>query len=217
MDASQDHRAPLPPDEVVVTRIRAGDESMFAQLLDAWSRGMLRTARAYVSTRESAEDVVQDTWVAVLKGIGRFEGRSTLRTWVYRILVNTAKTRGVKDGRTVALADVDAGPTVDPARFRGLADPYPGGWKEAPPLWPSVETEVEHRELWRKVEEAITRLPSRQRVVITLRDVEGYTSDEVCAVLEVSAANQRVLLHRARAAVRATLEEYFLVSGGARR
>ncbi len=204
--------AGLPPDDVIVRRLTAGDEAMFAQLLDAWSHGMMRAARAYVATWESAEDVVQDTWLAVLRGIDRFEGRSSLRTWTYGILVNTAKTRGVKESRTVPLASLapeDSGPTVDPARFRGPDDPYPGHWKEFPPAWPSVETEIEAREMRTRIEAAIGDLPARQRVVITLRDVDGYSSEEVCGILEISAANQRVLLHRARAAVRGRLEEYF--------
>jgi RNA polymerase sigma-70 factor (ECF subfamily) len=202
----------LPRDEVVVGRLKAGDEAMFARLLDTWSRGLLRAARGYVSTQESAEDVVQETWLAVLRGIDRFEGRASLRTWVYRILVNIAKTRGVKDSRTVPFADLapdDTGPTVDPARFRGPDDPYPGHWKEFPNAWPAVETEIEQREVRSRITAAVGDLPQRQRIVITLRDIEGYSSEEVCAILEISAANQRVLLHRARAAVRGRLEEYF--------
>jgi len=201
----------LPPDEVVVDRLKAGDEAMFARLLDSWSRGLLRVARGYVSTHESAEDVVQETWLAVLRGIDRFEGRASLRTWVYRILVNIAKSRGVKDSRTVPFTDLtaeDMGPTVDPARFRGAADPSPGHWKQAPPAWPSTDTEVERREVRSRISTAVAELPQRQRVVITLRDIEGYSSEDVCAILEISAANQRVLLHRARAAVRGQLEEY---------
>jgi RNA polymerase sigma-70 factor (ECF subfamily) len=210
----------LPSDDVIVARLRSGDEAMFALLLNAWSSGLSRAARAYVSTKESAEDVVQDTWLAVIRGINRFEGRSSLRTWVYRIMINTAKTRGVKDKRTVPMTDLtpeDSGPTVDPSLFRGPDDPYPGHWKEFPPQWPSVETEVEGRQVRQRIEEAIGRLPARQRIVITLRDVESYSADEVCALLEISTANQRVLLHRARAAVRADLESYFTADEGARR
>jgi RNA polymerase sigma factor (sigma-70 family) len=202
----------LPPDEIIVGRLRAGDEAMFARLLDTWSHGLLRVARGYVSTHESAEDVVQETWLAVLRGVDRFEARASLRTWVYRILVNIAKTRGVKDSRTVPFADLapdDGGPTVDPARFRGPDDPYPGHWKQSPAAWPSTDTEVERREVRSRIDHAVGALPQRQRIVITLRDIEGYRSEEVCAILEISAANQRVLLHRARAAVRGQLEEYF--------
>jgi RNA polymerase sigma-70 factor (ECF subfamily) len=192
-------------DATIVARLRAGDEAMFAELLDTWSRGMLRVARAYASSDESAEDVVQDTWLGVIRGIDRFEGRSTLKTWVYRILVNTAKTQGVRESRTVLYGDADGGPTVDPARFRGPDDPYPRGWKEFPPVWPSPESEVVSGEVRDRIEAALTDLPHRQRIVITLRDIEGYSSEEVCAILDVSAANQRVLLHRARAAVRGTV------------
>jgi RNA polymerase sigma-70 factor, ECF subfamily len=203
---------PLPPDEVVVDRLRTGDEAMFAAMLDAWSPGMLRAARAFVADDHTAEDVVQEAWLGVLKGIGGFAGRSSLRTWVYRILVNTAKTRGVRDSRTVPVSslgptDEDRGPTVDPARFGCPGDPYPGHWRSAPDAWPSPEQAVVTTELRRQMARALAALPARQRLVITLRDVAGYTTEEVCAMLEISAGNQRVLLHRARASVRAALEE----------
>jgi RNA polymerase sigma-70 factor, ECF subfamily len=202
----------LPPDQDIIGRLRVGDQAMFARLLDAWSSGLLRAARAYVASHESAEDVVQDTWLAVLRGIDRFEGRSSLRTWVFRIMMNIAKTRGVRDSRTVPLADlaVDDGPTVDPDRFQGSIEAYPGHWRVFPAAWPAdVEAQVEHGEVRTRIHAAIGELPDRQRIVITMRDVEGYDAEDVCAVLEISAANQRVLLHRARAAVRGRLEEYF--------
>jgi RNA polymerase sigma-70 factor, ECF subfamily len=203
----------LPPDDVLVAGIRTGDEATFGLLLDAWSSGMVRAARAYVVNEQSAEDVVQDTWLAVLRGADRFEGRSSLRTWVYRILVNTAKTRGVRENRTVPVAGFgsgggDEGPTVDPSRFRGPGDAYPGHWKESPPAWPSPESDLVAREVRQAVDAAVADLPARQRIVITLRDIEGYGAEEVCEILDISAANQRVLLHRARAAVRGRLEEY---------
>jgi RNA polymerase sigma-70 factor (ECF subfamily) len=183
---------------------------MFARLLDAWSSGLLRAARAYVATHESAEDVVQETWLAVLRGVDRFEARSSLRTWVYRIMINIAKTRGIRDRRTVPLADLADTPTVDPARFQGPDEPYPGHWRTFPQAWPTdVEAQVETGELVARINAAIGDLPHRQRIVITMRDVDGYDADDVCAALEISAANQRVLLHRARAAVRGRLEEYF--------
>jgi RNA polymerase sigma-70 factor (ECF subfamily) len=187
---------------------------MFAHVLDAWSGGMLRLARAYVSTDASAEDVVQDTWLAVIKGLDRFEGRSSLKTWVYRILVNTAKNRGVRESRTVSwtslvAAQEDVGPTVDLSRFQGRDEELPGHWREPPPMWPSAEAQVAAFEVRAQVEAALSELPYRQRAVITLRDIEGYSAEEVCSVLDISAGNQRVLLHRARAAVRARLEEYF--------
>jgi len=206
----------LASDEELVVRLRGGDGTAFAALLDAWSHGMLRVARGYVASEQAAEDVVQETWLAVIRGIDRFEGRSSLRTWAYRILVNIAKTHGVKDSRTVAwssLGPEDQGPTVDPDRFRGPDDPYPGHWRRFPDPWPSPESEVVSREVRSLVEAAVADLPHRQRVVITLRDIDGYTSEEVCAILGVSAANQRVLLHRARAAVRGRLEQYFTAEG----
>jgi len=163
---------------------------------------MLRLARAFVSTGASAQEVVQDTWLAVLKGFDGFEGRSAFRTWVYRILVTTAKKRGVREGRSIPWSSVapgDHGPTVDPGRFRGHDDRYPGGWREFPAAWASpVEND-------RVLGEILDGLPERQRAVLALRDVEGHTSREVCELLDLTAANQRVLLHRARAVVRERL------------
>jgi RNA polymerase sigma-70 factor, ECF subfamily len=211
----------LPPDADLVAALRAGAEATFAMLLDAWSPGLLRTARAYVATAEAAEDVVQETWLAVIRGVDRFEGRSSLRTWVYRILVNIAKTHGVKDSRTLTWSslsgDEDAGPTVDPGRFQGPDEPYPGHWRRIPDAWPSPESQVVWREARAMVDAALADLPHRQRVVITLRDVDGYSSEEVCSILDITAANQRVLLHRARAAVRRRLEDYFATSGAGAR
>jgi RNA polymerase sigma-70 factor (ECF subfamily) len=203
----------LPADEVVVARLRARDEAMFAALIDAWSPGMLRAARAYVADEHTAQDVVQEAWLGVLRGIGGFQQRSSLRTWIYRILVNRAKTRGVRDARTIPVsslspADDSQGPTVDRARFRGPDDPYPGHWRSQPPAWPSPEDDALTAETRKHLAIALAALPARQRTVVALRDVEGYTSDEVCDLLELSAANQRVLLHRGRAALRAALETY---------
>jgi RNA polymerase sigma-70 factor (ECF subfamily) len=175
---------------------------------------MLRLARSFVSTDTSAEEVVQDTWLAVVRGIAAFEGRSTLKTWVFRILVNHAKTRGAKESRVIpfgSLLSEDEGPTVNPSRFRPPSDPYPGHWRagQQPHSWPGPEEAALGSEARRVVAGALAVLPDRHRVVITLRDVEGHTSDEVCALLNISPGNQRVLLHRARAAVRAELEDYF--------
>ena len=207
----------LPPDAELVARLRGGDQAAFAALLDSWSPGMLRAARAYVASDEAAEDVVQETWLAIIRGVDRFEGRSSLRTWAYRILVNLARRQGVKDSRTVAWPSLDPedfGPTVDPGRFQGPGDPQPGHWRRFPMAWPSAETEVVSAEVRHVIEAALADLPHRQRVVITLRDVDGYGSGEVCSILEISAVNQRVLLHRARAAVRGRLEEYYAASTG---
>ena len=203
-------------DDAIVAGVRAGDEAVFAQLLNDWSRSMLLLARTFVSTEASAEEVVQDTWLAVIRGIDGFEGRSSLRTWVYRILVNTAKRRGVRESRTLPWsslggADEDRGPTVDPALFRDADDQYPGGWRSFPQEWHSAESSVLDGEVRTTVRAAIDSLPDRQRIVITLRDILGHSSDEVCEMLELSGANQRVVLHRARAAVRTQLASYLEV------
>ncbi|MDF5752123.1 sigma-70 family RNA polymerase sigma factor [Spongiactinospora sp. TRM90649] len=202
----------LPPDDIVAAALRAGDETMFAALLDTWSRGMLRLARSYVSTSDSAEEVVQDTWLAVIRGIDGFEGRSSVKTWVYRILVNTAKKRGARESRTVPWSSAferDGEPSPDGRRFQGPDDPFPGSWKDFPLAWPAPEGEVLASEVRGQIAAALATLPARQRNVIILRDVEGCSSDEVCSILEISSANQRVLLHRARTAVRRRLEDYF--------
>jgi RNA polymerase sigma-70 factor, ECF subfamily len=204
----------LPADVVIVARLCDRDEAMFTTLVDAWSSGMLRAARAYVADEHTAQDVVQEAWLGVLRGIPGFQARSSLRTWVYRILINCAKTRGVRDARTIPVSslaptDEDYGPTVDPARFRGTDDPYPGHWRSHPLAWPSPEDDAVAAETRRQLATALAGLPARQRIVVTLRDADGYTRDEVCELLSISAANQRVLLHRGRAALRATLEAHF--------
>jgi RNA polymerase sigma-70 factor (ECF subfamily) len=206
----------LPDDAVIVRRLRARDEAMFAALLDAWSPGMLRIARTYVADEHAAQDVVQDAWLGVLRGIDRFEGRSALRTWAYRILVNRAISRASRDARVIPALGItpaptaeDYGPTVDPTRFRGGDDPYPGHWRSHPDRWPTPESELLAQETRRYLAAALEQLPARQRVVVVLRDVEGYSSEQVCEILQVSAANQRVLLHRGRAALRTALEERF--------
>ena len=200
-------------EDAIVAGVRSGDEAVFAQLLTDWSRSMLLLAHTFVSTEASAEEVVQDTWLAVIRDIDRFEGRSSLRTWVYGILVNIARKRGVRESRTVpwsslSAADEEAGPTVDPALFRGADDAYPGGWWSFPQEWRSSEGSVLAGEVRTQMRAAIDSLPDRQRIVIVLRDVMGHSSDEVCQSLEISGANQRVLLHRARAAVRSRLAPY---------
>ncbi|MBD0293085.1 MAG: sigma-70 family RNA polymerase sigma factor [Jiangellaceae bacterium] len=203
----------LPPDEELVTRLRTGDEAAFALLVDAWSSGMLRLARAFVSTHESAAEVVQEAWLAVVEGLAAFEGRSSLRTWVYRILVNIAKRRGARESRSVPWSSLsigdEEGPTVDPGLFRGAGEPYAGHWREFPALWPSSEQQVLAGEVRAQIAAALARLPGPQRIVITLRDVEGYAAAEVCSILDISSGYQRVLLHRARASVRGWLEDYF--------
>jgi len=206
----------LPSDEVLVQRLRDGDEETFALVLDTWSGGMLQLAMSFVSTKATAEEAVQETWLAVIKGISDFEGRSALKTWVYRILVNTAKARGTKESRTVPFASLlpeEEGPTVEPSRFRDPGERYAGHWAvgREPRNWHIPEDHVLRGEVRQVIAQALDELPSRLRTVITLRDLAGYGSEEVCALLEISPGNQRVLLHRARAFLRRKLENY--VSG----
>ena len=203
----------------LLERLRAGDQSAFAELVDSWSPVLLRVARLYVATRASAEEVVQDTWLAVIEQLDRFEGRSSLRTWVFRILENQARTRGVRDARALPWSSAfgsdgieDSGPTVAPTRFRGPADRWPGGWTPAgrPAPWqPPPEDAAVASEIRRELGAALDELPARQRTVVELRDVHGLTSDEVCERLGVSPANQRILLHRGRARLRARLEDVY--------
>lgn len=213
-------RTALPPDAELLARLRAGDEAAFALILDAWSSGMLRQARTFVATADSAADVVQDTWLAVIQSIDRFEGRCALKTWVCRILVNTAKRRRVRERRTLPMSSAgegirlgeEAGPSIDPDRFQGAGEPYPGHWRQFPEPWTVIPRSPEQHtldsELRARLEEALAELPDRQRTVIIMRDVQGFPAEEVCAVLDISPSNQRVLLHRARASVRARLEVY---------
>jgi RNA polymerase sigma-70 factor, ECF subfamily len=199
-----------PDDHALVTALREGDEQTFASLVDGWSGWMLRLAREHVPTSSVAEEVVQETWLAVLEGLDRFRGDAALRTWVYRILLNQAKRRGLRERRTVPFASLgpdDAGPTVDPERFQRTGEPHPGGWRRFPEEWP--EHVALSREVHDVVATALTELPDRQRVVVALRDLGGHSSEEVCELLDISAGNQRVLLHRGRAVVRAHLEDYF--------
>ncbi|MGY1782572.1 RNA polymerase sigma factor [Geodermatophilus sp. SYSU D01036] len=200
-------------------RLRAGDRGAFGDLVDAWSGALLRVALLHVSTRASAEEVVQDTWLAVIRQLDRFEGRSSLRTWVFRILENQARSRGAREVRVLPWSSAfpdedgpDAGPTVDPARFRGGADRWPRHWTDtgAPRPWhPPPEEAVEAGEVRRELRTALAELPERQRTVVELRDVHGLTSEEVCERLGISAGNQRILLHRGRARLRARLEDVY--------
>lgn len=209
-------------DAELVVRLRGRDESAYVAILDAWSEGMIRLARQFVSTPESAREVVQETWIAVVRGLDGFEGRSSLRTWVFRILVNTAKRRGVQEQRAIPMSsllptDEDTGPTVAPERFQDRGEPYPGHWRAFPAPWPSPEQALLDGEVRARVAAALDLLPPRQRTVIELRDVQGHDADEVCTILDISSANQRVLLHRARAFVRGIMEEYFTAAETPRR
>ncbi|MDX6402468.1 MAG: hypothetical protein QOF27_3074 [Gaiellaceae bacterium] len=199
-----------PEDARLVDGLRAGDEAAFATLMRMYGAGMLRVAQMYVSSRAVAEEVVQEAWVGVLKGIGRFEGRASLKTWLYRIVVNTAKTRGVRESRSIpfsSLGDSEGDATVDPDRFLGSGERFPGHWAAPPQAW-APEGRLLSEETLEVVGRAIDKLPPAQRAVITMRDVQGFTSEEVCNALDLTETNQRVLLHRARAKVRSALEEY---------
>jgi len=194
----------------LLARLRAGDERAFETLVERHYPTMLAVARHYVKTRAVAEEVVQEAWLGVLKGIDRFEGRSSLRTWILRILVNTAKTRGAREARSVpfaSLAPEDDEPAVEPGRFRGADDPFPGHWRAYPGNWQRQPDEaLADRETLDVVLATIHELPAPQRIVITMRDIQGCDSEEVCEALDVSEGNQRVLLHRARSKVRSALE-----------
>ena len=191
-------------DSSLLEALRAGDERAFLGLVESLHGAMVRFARGIVKTDAAAEDVVQDTWAVVLQDIDRFEGRSALRSWVFGILGNLARTRATKDGRSVPLSALqpdDGESAVDPSEFHPESHPrWPGHWAKAPEPWP--EAQLLSREAAAHIRAAIERLPEGQRAVIQLRDVEGWSSQEVCAALGVSEVNQRVLLHRARSRVR---------------
>ncbi len=202
----------------LLERLRAGDREAFAVLVDGWSPVMLRVARLHVSTPASAEEVVQETWLAVVRQLDRFEGRSSLRTWVLRILENLARTRGGREARSVPWSSAfpdgadGAGPAVEPSRFRGPGDRWPGGWtvEGRPVSWePPPEDAALAAEVRRELRTALDELPHRQRTVVELRDVHGLDAAEVCARLGLSSGNQRILLHRGRARLRARLEDLY--------
>jgi RNA polymerase sigma-70 factor, ECF subfamily len=197
----------------LVARLRAGDEQAFATLVDRHYGMMLAVARGYVRTRAVAEEVVQEAWLGVLKGIDRFEGRSSLKTWITRIVVNIAISKGEREARSIpfsAFASEEGDePAVDPERFRDESEAFPGHWRAYPSNWASLPDDaLLSRETLDVVTRAIEELPDAQRVVITMRDVAGCSPEEVCSALDVSDGNQRVLLHRARSHVRNALERH---------
>src|SRR3954467_11620553 len=206
-----------PADEMhLVAALRRGDEGVFTELIDRYQPALLSVATRYVGSRALAEEVVQDTWVGLLRGIDEFEGRSSLKTWLFRILVNTAMSRSRRERRCMPFSSLgggagdaaDAREAVDPQRFIDAADHrWRGGWAAAPSDWATIpEERLLSAELLEHVSRAIETLPDRQRQVIVLRDVEDWSSEEVRESLELSEANQRVLLHRARSKVRTALE-----------
>lgn len=210
----RDHESGADPDAALLAGLRAGDEAAFVALVERYQRPLARLARLRVANDEAAEDVVQETWVAVLRGLARFEGRSSFRTWLFRITTNRAITRGKGDARLLPLGELlsDAadetgrGPTEPSDRFLA-GGRWNGHWAVAPESWaPDAEEHLLASETRAVLAEAIAELPPAQQVVVTLRDVEGWPSEEVCAALEISPGYQRVLLHRARARLRVALD-----------
>ena len=200
-------------DADLLERLRSGDEQAFETLVELHYSAMVAVARTYVSSRAVAEEVVQDAWIGVLRGIEGFEGRSSLRTWIMRIVANTAMRRGGAEARSVpfsSLAPEGEEAAVDPERFRGADGAFPGHWRAYPGDWTGLPEEaLLGRETLAVATRAIDELPVAQRTVITLRDIHGYGADEVCSALDIAGPHQRVLLHRARARVRAALERHF--------
>ena len=191
-------------DAALLVRLRAGDEDAFMELVDRYGPVMLRIARAHTPSRAVAEEVVQEAWLGVLTGLERFEGRSSLKTWLLRIVANRARTRGERERRSVPLSSLEGDDehSVDPGRFAAT-----GAWETPPEAWP--EERLLAGETLEQVKRAIATLPPRQQEVIVLRDVEGWDAEDVSQALQISDGNQRVLLHRARAKVRNELEAYF--------
>jgi len=199
-------------DEQIVAALRAGDERTFRELFERSYPMMKRVARGYVASDAVAEEIVQDTWMAIVTGIERFEGRAALGTWMFSILTNQAKSHGARERRAVpfasiAPADVEE-PAVDSDRFQKDDEAWPGHWATPPRPWQKPERRLLSLEARDQLKEALAQLPERQRLIVVLRDVEGLSAEEVCDLLELSQENQRVLLHRGRSRLRAFLEEY---------
>jgi RNA polymerase sigma-70 factor (ECF subfamily) len=200
------------PDADLVRRLLAGDEAAFCDIVTAWSGTMRHAARQWVTTAASADEVVQDTWLAVLRGLARFEGRSSLRTWVFHILVNRAKTHAVREHRTIPVASLGPETGDDDGLDARRFDESTGHWTllGAPQSWEGDPDALAlSGELRRQLRHALDELPGRQQAVVRLRDVQGCTSEEVCELLDLTPENQRVLLHRGRTKLRASLEDYY--------
>jgi RNA polymerase sigma-70 factor (ECF subfamily) len=199
-------------DRAVVQRLRAGDEATFSMLVNRHQASMVRVAQIHVASRAVAEEVVQEAWLGVLQGLPGFEGRSSLRTWIYRILTNVAKSRGAREARSVPLSALAGGSDddpLDPAWFQGPTEPFPGGWRTFPDDWSAIpEDRLIGRETLDHIKRSIDSLPPMQAEVVRLRDVLGWSSQEVCNALELSETNQRVLLHRGRSRIRRDLDGY---------
>jgi RNA polymerase sigma-70 factor, ECF subfamily len=194
-------------DALLLRQLRAGDEAAFVELVRRYERPMLAVARSHVRCRARAEEIVQETWLIALRGLHRFEGRSSFKTWLFRILVNRAKTQAVRDARIVPFS------AVDERRFFGEGHEWAGHWADPPqPFSDLPEERLLARETIEQIQKAIEGLPARQRQVIVLRDVEGWSASEVCEALGLTEGNQRILLHRARSVVRRELEAYLMVA-----
>ncbi len=203
-------------DLYLIEQLRSGNEAAFVALIDRYATAMLRLAMVYVTAGAVAEEVVQETWLAVLEGLNRFEGRSSLKTWMFRILTNCAKTRAQREGRSIPLSSLSDMDTdypeyaVDPDRFLPADHQWSGHWVSFPANWEDMpEDRTLSQEIRACIDRAIEALPPNQRQVITLRDIEAWKAEETCAFLSISEVNQRVLLHRARSKVRGVLEKYF--------
>jgi RNA polymerase sigma-70 factor (ECF subfamily) len=203
-------------DEELVEALRRGDEEAFVALVDAYSSSLLRVVMTYVASRAVAEEVVQETWLGVVKGLDGFEGRSSVKTWIFKIASNIARSRAVRDRRCVPFSSLameeaeGSHHSVDPDRFFPPDHArYPGHWALGPTRWETPDERLLSSETREVIRAAVEQLPAAQRLVITLRDIEGWPADEVCEALDLADGNQRVLLHRARSKVRAALERYF--------
>jgi RNA polymerase sigma-70 factor (ECF subfamily) len=214
MKASMSAERPEPDDRALLAAVRRGEEEAFGRLVDRYHPSLVRIATLFVRDYEVAEEVAQETWIGVLRGLDRFEERSSLRTWLFGILANQARRRGVRERRVIpfsALAQPPGErtePAVPAERFLPPGGEWAGHWAAPPAPWPAPEDALLAAEARRQIEAAIAALPPNQRAVITLRDIEGWDAADVCNVLQLSATNQRVLLHRARSRVRAALERY---------
>jgi RNA polymerase sigma-70 factor (ECF subfamily) len=198
-------------DAATIERLLSGDETTFMMLVDQNQPAMLRLAQMYVSSRAVAEEVVQEAWIGILKGLPMFEGRSSLRTWMYKIVTNVAKTRGVREGRSLPFSALvgEHDDPVDPSWFQGSDDPFPGGWRTFPDDWRGIpEDRLLGRETLDHISRALDGMPPMQAEVVRLRDVQGWSSDEVCNALDLTETNQRVLLHRGRSRIRRDLDAY---------
>jgi len=211
------------PDAALLEGLRRGDEEAFRTLLEEYGPFLMRLALMHVPSASIAEEVVGDTWLAVLNGLDRFEGRSSLRTWIASIALNKARTRGTREGRILPFAllrrryEEGGGPAVDPDRFQGRRGERPGWWASPPAAWEEPERQLEAAETRDVMLRAIGDLPPRQREVITMRDLLGWDAEEACNALDLTETNQRVLLHRARSKVRTALEEHLKPNDGATR